>query len=86
MCIYRQTELRRCFICLKFWIYLYTIRFLKNKKIDLVDKIQKMKKKNNKCMVAFFCPLRASYMFLIKYVNMRDTFVDMQDNYVKMQH
>lgn len=60
--------------------------FLRNKKIYLVDKIKKIKKKNNKCMVAFFCPLHASYILLIKYVKMRETFVDMQDNYVNMQH
>ena len=36
-------------------------------------------------MVAYFCPLRASY-FSIKYVDMQDRYVDMQPSYVNMQH
>ena len=35
-------------------------------------------------MVAYFCPLRASY-FSTDYVNMQDTYVNMQDKYVNMQ-
>ena len=36
------------------------------------------------CMVAYFCPLHASY-FSRDYVNMQDTYVNMQDKYVNMQ-
>ena len=35
-------------------------------------------------MVAYFCPLNASY-FSTDYVNMKDTYVNMQDKYVNMQ-
>ena len=35
-------------------------------------------------IVAYFCPLCASY-FSIKYVDMQDRYVDMQDSYVNMQ-
>ena len=37
-----------------------------------------------KTMVAYFCPLHASY-FSTDYVNMQDTYVNMQDKYVNMQ-
>ena len=37
-----------------------------------------------KLMVAYFCPIHASY-FSTDYVNMQDTYVNMQDKYVNMQ-
>ena len=36
-------------------------------------------------MLAYFCPLHASYFFFTDYVNVQDTYVKMQDKYVNMQ-
>ena len=37
-----------------------------------------------KCIVAYFCPLHASY-FSTDYVNMQDTYANLQDKYANMQ-